>query len=101
VSATVSKAKVRRHRSVTLFGTVSPSENGERVVVQQRVRGKWKTLSLSATLKVRRLPNGTRASGYVITLTEAAKGTYSFRMVRAATSTNAAGISRIVTLTVT
>jgi hypothetical protein len=101
VSATLTKAKVRRHQSTTLFGVVAPAENGQRVVVQELVRGKWKALTLSQTLKVRRLPNGTRASGYIITLAEAAKGTYSFRVVRAATTTNAAGTSRVVTLTVT
>jgi hypothetical protein len=104
VSATLSKAKVRHRHSVTLFGAVSPTENGQRVVVQERVRGKWKAVAVSAsiaTLKVRRLPNGTKASGYIINLTEASKGTYSFRVVRAATSTNAVGTSRVVTLRVT
>jgi hypothetical protein len=47
------------------------------------------------------MPNGSTTTGYVFAVKESAKGTYKFRVQKAATSTLAAGTSPTVTVKVT
>jgi hypothetical protein len=55
----------------------------------------------TATLKKQQLPNGSTTVGYVFSVKESAKGTYKFRVHKAATSTLAQGTSSTVTVKVT
>jgi Bacterial Ig domain len=101
VTAAFSPTKIKHGKSGKLFGTVSPTETGQKVTVQMLVKGKWKSTSFKATIKTQKLPSGKKASGYVIVIKEKKKGTYTFRVSRAATSSNAAGVSGSAKLKVT
>jgi hypothetical protein len=97
-------ATVKHKKATKLFGTVSPNETGQHVAIQQLVKGKWKSVagkSGTATIKKQKLPSGKKTVGYVFTLKESKPGHYTFRVTRAATTTNAAGRSTSITLHVT
>jgi hypothetical protein len=101
VTATVAPASVKHGTAAKIYGTVSPNENGQVVVLQQLVNGKWKTLTVRATIKKQLLPNHKTAVGFVLTIKEATKGTFTFRVMRAATAHNASGVSTSLKLKVT
>jgi hypothetical protein len=101
VHATAKRLAHGPSAAVKLYGTVAPAVTGQRVVVQQYKSGRWVTTARAATTKRQRLPNGTTATGYVITVPEKAKGVFRYRIYRAPTSLNAAGYSATVTVTVT
>jgi hypothetical protein len=80
---------------------VSPNESGQAVVLQQLVKGKWKTLAIRATIKKQKLPNHKATVGFVLVIKEAKAGTYTFRVLRAATPHNTSGMSKNLRLKVT
>ena len=76
-----------------ITGRVSPAEAGRRVELQRRTGGHWRTLGASVTIA---------ADGqYATTLAVSGRGRIVLRVYRAATTTNAAGTSRVVTLHIT
>ena len=80
-----------------LWGKVTPAVVGEAVTLQRKSAAGWRTL-VSTTLKEQSLPGGS-AVGYSFKRT-ASKGTWRFRVVKAATDTLARGTSPVSTVTV-
>jgi hypothetical protein len=101
VHAALTHKKVRHNRTVEIYGTVSPNANNKVVHVQRLVHGKWTNLPHDAVISLRRLPNHRKVVGFVYLYSPAKKGTETLRVSRAGTSTNAAGVSRRLTLKVT
>jgi 5-hydroxyisourate hydrolase-like protein (transthyretin family) len=83
-----------------IWGTVNPPSSGQKVTLQHLVGTAWKNVG-TATQTKQKLPNGQTTVGYVLTVKESAKGTYKFRVEKAATATLAKGDSPIVTVKVT
>jgi hypothetical protein len=100
VHAALSPSHVKAHKQAKIYGTVSPSETGKSVTLQELVNGKWKTLS-TATIKRQNLPTGKKAVGFVLSVKPSKKGTETLRVSRPATSVNAAGVSQRLKLKVT
>jgi DNA-binding beta-propeller fold protein YncE len=98
VTAALKSGKVKHAKPATLYGTVSPATAGDKVRLQQLVKGKWKTVLKPATVKRQKLPNGRTALGFVFTIAKAAKATYVYRVERPASATNTAGRSGAVKL---
>ena len=87
--------------SVKLSGTVAPSATGLKVTLQQYVKGKWKTLKITAKTKKQKLPGGKKAVvGFVLTVAARTKGTFVYRVIGAAGKTYASATSPTVTLKV-
>jgi Fibronectin type III domain len=101
VSIAARPTKTVHTKSIKLYGTVRPAATGQRVYLQHLVGGTWKTVAGSAKLVRQKLPNGKTAVGYVFTIHEKAKGHYTFRVIRKATTHNAAGASAALKLTFT
>jgi hypothetical protein len=74
---------------------------GKTVRRQRLVSGKWKSLSISAKIKLQTLPNHKKVVGYVRPCTPTSHGKLKLRVTRSKTSTNAAGTSKRLKLTVT
>jgi hypothetical protein len=85
-------AKVTHGKAFTIWGTVSPGTSGQKVELQRKVGTSYRNV-VGATLKRQKLPNGATKLGYVFKLTLKTKGSYSYRVTRAATSTLSAGTS--------
>jgi hypothetical protein len=100
VSAALTTAKLAPHSTVSIYGTVLPAASGEKVVLQIKVNGKWRTVGRAKT-KHQKLPNGKNRVGFVIKYTPSAKGKQTLRVLRAADATNSSGASKTLTLTVT
>lgn len=102
VRISVTEASVRAGATTDLFGTVSPSETGQTVVLEElsASSGKWGFPGEKATISRQVLPNGKTEAGYVIRFSTKKAGTYSLRVERPATATNAAGTSKTVKVTV-
>ncbi|HEY2272061.1 MAG TPA: choice-of-anchor Q domain-containing protein, partial [Jatrophihabitantaceae bacterium] len=102
VSAAAVAAQVVRDHKITIYGTVTPNEQGQTVQLQRYTGGKWKDAGATATVHSQVLPGQHKTTlGYVLHITEAQAGTYKFRVYRAATAKNAPGHSATVTITVT
>jgi hypothetical protein len=91
VSIARTPAKVKAGKSIKIYGAVTPAGSGK-ISLQSDVKGKWRAAG-TATIKRQKLPNGKKAVGYVFTVKLAKKGTYTYRVVKAATSTLLAGVS--------
>ncbi len=84
VTATLSKADVRRNTTVTLRGRVTPSHAGQRVLLQRYVNGSWtrlKRTTLSADSK------------YRFTYTPTSAGKKTLRVLKSADADHASGWS--------
>ena len=92
VSADVQPTVVLVGRGATVSGGVRPRAPGAAVKLQVLVDSRWRTVAV-ATL-------GSR-SGYVVTYTPAAVGTYQLRVRKPADSGHRRGTSRMVTLKAT
>ncbi|VXC40684.1 NPCBM/NEW2 domain-containing protein [Aeromicrobium sp. 9AM] len=92
VTASVSISSIDLGKSFVLSGTVSPSAKGKTVKIQrQYAGGSWTTLvtkTLSSTSK------------YSVTIKPSKAGTTKYRVIKAASSTRAQGISSNRTVTV-
>jgi hypothetical protein len=93
VSVARSASSVKHGASVRIYGTVSPSGRGQVVTLQRLVSGHWRSLTVRATIKSQRLPNGRVAVGYVLSVKLTTRGSYTLRVYKPATSTLAAGYS--------
>jgi hypothetical protein len=100
VHAALSSTHVAHGERERVYGTVSPSESGKVVTLQRLVSGMW-TIVGSARITLQKLPNHKKVVGYVLTYHPSAKGKQTLRVVRTATSSNAAGVSARLRLTVT
>jgi hypothetical protein len=85
---------------VTFYGTVRPPGAGQKVYLQQLVAGKWTTRA-TATIKQQVLPDDRATVGYVVKIRLDTRGTFSFRVLKPATATLAAGWSATTTVKVT
>lgn len=94
-------AKLSHQKTATVWGKATPARAGTTVVLQRLVKGSWRTLKIRTTIKKVRLPGSAQASlGYKLTFKEP-KGTYTFRVIAPATSTNLQGTSGVVRITFT
>jgi hypothetical protein len=100
VHAALSASHVKAHKRARIYGTVSPSETGKSVALQELLKGKWKTLT-TATIKRQKLPNGKKTVGFLLSVKPVKKGTETLRVSRSATSANVAGVSQRLKLKVT
>ena len=101
VSVAVTRKSVAPGVTTVLYGTVSPNESGQIVLLEEAVAGNWIRAGKSAVIKLQTLPNGKKTVGYEIDFSTKKPGKYGFRVQRASTATNAAGVSSSVTVTVT
>lgn len=85
--------------SLNVWGGVTPNEPGQIVVLQRLINGVWTSLGSGAVIRSQRLPNGVTATSYLFHLSGLTLHSYVFRATRAATSTNAAGVSAKLTVT--
>jgi hypothetical protein len=93
VTRGASSVHLRRGQLVGVWGTVSPTAPGRRVVLQQLVNGRWQTLNFSSTIARRTMPNHHVEVGYQITFTRLLKRNFAYRIYVAACATNTAGAS--------
>lgn len=100
VSVRASKNPIRHGLVEKLYGGVAPTATGQYVYLQRYTRGAWHTSTVKARIVKQKLPNGTTGYGYVLAFTTGSKGKYIYRAYKPGTSTNAAGYSPAVTLTV-
>ena len=101
VHAALSSPHVKPGKRDKVYGTVSPSESGKVVTLQRLVSGRWTSVGVSARITLQTLPNHKKVVGYILSYQPTAKGKQTLRVVRAATSSNAAGASPHLRLTVT
>lgn len=101
VAAALQPAKDRPGKAVMVYGTVSPNESGRSVTLERLVHGKWTSLKATAKIKLQKLPNHRKLLGYVLSYRPTTSGEEALRVSRSATRTNAAGVSKRLTLTVT
>jgi hypothetical protein len=99
VRAHVTSHHVAPRKVVKVYGTVAPRAAG-RVTLQRRHRGQWQSLRVHATLRHRRLPDGTHKVGYVLKYSAVHAGRVTVRVSRAATGTNVAGHSKPIKISV-
>lgn len=100
VSIKATKTSVRHGTTVKIYGTVQPAGSGQKVTLQRLIGTRWKSVA-SATLKKQRLPSGATTVGYVFAVKTPTKGSFKYRVSKAATATLAQGVSATVTLKVT
>jgi hypothetical protein len=100
VAATLAHTSIQHGKTGEVYGTVAPSASGLAVSLQYEHHGNWVTLTTAKTKK-QKLPNNKKVVGYALKHTFASKGTVHLRVTRAATATNAAGVSKTLTLKVT
>lgn len=94
------RTSFRHGGTVRIWGSVKPAGAGQKVTLQHLVGRTWRS-GASVVLKKQKMPNGSTTVGYVFTVKEPAKGTFKFRVHKAATSALAQGTSSTVTLKVT
>lgn len=100
VSAHSTKSSVKHGVAVKIYGTVKPASAGKTVTLQRRAGTHWKAIG-TATIKKQKLPNSTTTVGFVFTVRQAAKGTFHYRVAKAATASLLAGTSSALTVRVT
>lgn len=101
VVAQLDKSQRKSGKTVSIFGTVAPGATGERVVLQRRTHGHWSDTKHAARLAKQRMPDGTKALGFDIDFTVGGSGHQTYRVSRAATANNIAGLSDALHLLVT
>lgn len=79
-----------------VYGTAKPAGNGQKVALQLKSGTSWKTVS-TTTIRSQKQPNGKTAVSYVFSVKEKKKGSYTFRVTKAATASNGAGTSGTIT----
>lgn len=84
--------RIKHGKKLKLYGGATPQQSGERVYLQRLLKGKWRT-EFSTTIHRQKLPNGRTATGYVFFRKLQKKGTYTLRVVTAATAYSLAGTS--------
>jgi hypothetical protein len=99
--ASLSTTKIKHGKTAEVYGTVSPSEKGKVVIVQELVKGAWKNLAHPAAITMQLSGGHRTVLGFVYSYKPAKKGKEKLRVTRAATSSNAAGVSATLSLTVT
>jgi hypothetical protein len=100
VTAQLKNPSVKMGSPATVWGTVAPDETGQSVQLQKKVGGSWVTKA-TATIAKQKLPDGTTAKGFVLTITPTSKGAVALRVRRPSTASNATGLSAKLTLQVT
>jgi hypothetical protein len=100
VAAGARPTTVRHGKSIKIYGWVSPSSSGQKIVLQRLFGKAWKNFS-TVTIRKQKLPNGQTRIGYVFGPKLSSKGTYRFRVYKPATSTLLAGYSSTVTVKAT
>jgi hypothetical protein len=98
VTIGVNSRRIGSGGTLKIYGSVNPAASGQVVQLQQRKHGRWASTGMHARISRRALPDGTRKLGYLIVVTMQQPGTYQIRVHRAATSKNAGGSSRVVTV---
>jgi predicted thioesterase len=101
ITAAATAKSIKHGKVVKIYGTVSPNERNQTVVLQQYVSGKWKSLKVTAKIVKQKLPNGKTTVGYVLKFKPPKKGKYVLRASRAATKANGAGVSGKLTIKAT
>ncbi|HET6878058.1 MAG TPA: S8 family serine peptidase [Jatrophihabitans sp.] len=92
VSVAQTAKSISRGQTVRFYGTVRPAGAGQQVYLQQLSAGKWVSKG-SAVIHRQQLPDGRRVVGYVLPIKLRARGTLTFRVLKPATPTLAAGHS--------
>jgi hypothetical protein len=98
VTIQVSSRHIRSGGTLKIYGSVNPATSGQVVQLQQHKHGRWVSTGMHARISRRALPDGTRNLGYLIVVTMQQPGVYQIRAHRPATSQNAGGNSRVVTI---
>lgn len=100
IHVTLSASKIKHGKTVKIYGTVSPDETGRTVTLLRYNAGKSSIVN-TAKIKMQSLPTHKNVVSFLFTYTPSKKGKQTFRVSRAATSSNAAGLSRSLKLKVT
>ena len=100
VSAHSTKSSVQHGTAFKIWGTVNPPSSGQKLNLQRLSGTTWKTIA-TVTIEKQKLPNGTTTVGYVFTVKPSTKGTFKYRVHKAATSTLVAANSSTLTVKVT
>jgi hypothetical protein len=100
ISAHSTKSSVQHGTTFKIYGTVKPSSSGQKINLQRLSGTTWKTIG-TVTIKKQKLPNGTTTVGFVFTVKPSTKGTFKYRVHKAATSTLVAANSSTLTVKVT
>ncbi|WP_183407861.1 carboxypeptidase-like regulatory domain-containing protein [Nocardioides marmoriginsengisoli] len=96
LTAKAVKRALSHKKAATVWGAATPARAGTTVVLQQLVKGSWRTLSTRTTVRKVRLPGAARPTlGYVLTFKKR-KGAYTFRAITLASSANLKGTSAAV-----
>jgi subtilisin family serine protease len=95
VSLSASSKKVAKNEKFQLYGTTQPATAHAKLAIQEKVKGKWKTVATVKTKK-QKLPNGKRVVGYVVGVKLAKNGSFHFRASWAAHSGLTAATSKTV-----
>jgi hypothetical protein len=98
VTIQVNSRRIRSGGTLKIYGSVNPATSGQVVQLQQHKHGRWVSTGMHARISRRALPDGTRNLGYLIVVTMQRPGVYQIRAHRSATSENAGGNSRVVTI---
>jgi hypothetical protein len=101
VTSSLLHGSVTANHRVVMSGKVSPNERGKTVELQVRSGGSWQSSDVSATLTRHVTHTGAVTSVYRLIFYVRHRGHYILRAWRSATSSNAAGTSPRVRLTVT
>jgi hypothetical protein len=91
VTARRSASIIRYGQTLTVVGTVSPNHAGQRVYLQRRVSGRWRT-AVSATL--------TRTSSYSLRVKPPLKGNLTYRVLKVGDSDHTRAASQNLPLSV-
>jgi hypothetical protein len=100
VAAHSTKSSVRHGVAFKIYGTVQPASSGRQVSLQRQAGTRWNSIG-TATIKNQKLPDGSTAVGFLFTVKQATKGTFKYRVSKAATATLLAGVSTTLTVKVT
>jgi hypothetical protein len=91
VTARLQASTVTKSQTITVTGSVAPNHHGQRVYLQRQANGAWKGVA-TATL--------TNASGYTLTATPPATGSFTYRVVKRADADHTSATSATLTVTV-
>jgi 5-hydroxyisourate hydrolase-like protein (transthyretin family) len=100
VKASSTKSSVPHNVTFKIYGTVNPPSSGQKVTLQRQAGTKWNSIA-TVTIKKQTLPNGKTVVGFVFSVKQSTKGTFKYRVSKAATSTLLAGTSNTLTVKVT
>jgi hypothetical protein len=95
VSIHVTRTVVPAKSSLVAYGTVRPSVAGERVYLQRLSGSHWLNV-VSTLVRTQKMPNGTTALGYAFTRSQSTRGTFQYRVAKAATASLASGYSAAI-----